>query len=92
MLFGLTPEISAVMKEQLLSVSASALRSCMLFKSNEIAAHPVLCGVGKIDHIQHPGADMLMYRSIDSLNKYNLTVNIKALRTLPFPAIILLLV
>ena len=33
----LLPEISAVMKQDLLSVSASALRSCTLFKSGEIS-------------------------------------------------------
>ena len=29
------------------------------------AARPVLCGVGKVDHIRHPGADMWMYLSTD---------------------------
>ena len=33
----LTPQISCVMKQSLLSISANALRSCMLFRCNEIS-------------------------------------------------------
>ena len=32
---------------------------------SNFAACPVLCGVGKVDHIRHPGADMWMYLSTD---------------------------